>query len=329
MTDFKSLFQSVGKLKVAIVGDVMLDTYWWGKVDRISPEGPVPIVALHTKEERIGGAGNVAINTAELQAKTTVFSVIGDDEDGIELSGLLEKHHVDAQYLVKDAQRPTTNKIRIMGRNQQMMRIDNETLKPISAASEAQLLSNFQQYVEKEKPHVVILEDYNKGVMTPTVIAAIIHLCKTQHIVTTVDPKKQNFFAYKGVDIFKPNLKEVIEALNINDFEVNAKNLSLIHEKLYKELHHKVSFITLSEKGVFFEMEDQPVLIPGYIRNIADVSGAGDTVIAVASLIFAATNDMQLAASIANIAGGLVCEEVGTAAIHKDALIDECKLLLI
>ncbi len=329
MTDFKALFQEVAKVKIAIVGDVMLDTYWWGKVDRISPEAPVPIVALHKKEERIGGAGNVAINTISLLSKTTIFSVIGNDDDGKELTRLLNAYHINTTYLVKEHARPTTNKIRIMGRNQQLVRIDNETLQPISNESEKELIANFKAFVEKDKPDVVILEDYNKGVLTQTLIAAILEVCKTNHILTTVDPKKENFFAYKGVDIFKPNLKEVIEAFNINHFTVSENNLSQIHEKLYKELHHKISFITLSEKGVFFEMDESPVIIPGYIRNIADVSGAGDTVIAVASLVFAATNDMSQAATIANIAGGLVCEEVGTAVIQRDALIDECEILLL
>lgn len=329
MTDFKALFQEIAKLKVAVVGDVMLDTYWWGNVERISPEAPVPIVGVSQKEYRLGGAGNVALNTISLLAQTAMFTVVGDDDDAGILKGLLQRQKINTDYIVHDAGRPTTNKIRIMGGNQQMMRLDNESVKNIPEDKEKEIITKFQSYVAQAKPDVVILEDYNKGLLTESLITAVIDICKQNHVLTTVDPKKKNFLAYKGVDIFKPNLKEVAEALHLASLEVNEKSLGRIHEQLYKELHHRVSLITLSEKGVFYASDDAPVIIPGYIRNIADVSGAGDTVISVASLVYAATNDIHQAATIANIAGGLVCEEVGTAAINRDGLIQECGTLLL
>ena len=159
-------------------------------------------------------------------------------------------------------------------------------------------------------------------------ISSIISLCKKNNILTTVDPKRKNFFAYNGVDIFKPNLKEVKEGLNIIGDDVSISLLKDIHLALAEKLQHQVSFITLSEKGVFYNEDSRAAIIPTHIRNVADVSGAGDTVIAVASLVYAATKDVVLMAEIANIAGGLVCEEVGTAAVDKERLLHECHTLL-
>ncbi|MDE3144908.1 MAG: carbohydrate kinase, partial [Bacteroidota bacterium] len=203
-----------------------------------------------------------------------------------------------------------------------------EITKDVDADIENKLLSSLKSCFENTKPDVLIFEDYNKGVLTGNLIEKVIELCKIHQVVTTVDPKRKNFFAYKGVDIFKPNLKEVKEGLNLLLEEVNQSSLNEIHSLLQQQLQHRISFITLSEKGVFFQSPDHSKIIPTHIRNIADVSGAGDTVIAVASLVYAATKNMLLAAEMANIAGGLVCEEVGTAAIDKKKLLDECKLLL-
>lgn len=185
-----------------------------------------------------------------------------------------------------------------------------------------------RRYLETERPQVVIFEDYNKGVLTPRVIREAVSLCRHHAVITAVDPKRKNFFSYERVDIFKPNLKEVREGLNLIVEEVNQGALQLIHEQLKERMRHKISFITLSEKGVFFQDGTEAGIIPSHLRNIADVSGAGDTVIAVASLVYAATGNVGLMAEIANIAGGLVCEEVGTAAISRGRLLEECERLL-
>lgn len=326
--DVDQLFDRFPTIKIGVIGDVMLDTYWWGHVERISPEAPVPVVALDQKELRIGGAGNVALNLVALGAPVHIMSVIGTDTDGKDLSELFAKSGIGTTYIVKSDKRITTNKTRIISRNQQMMRLDAETTADISSVEEKQLLQSIQQYLDIVKPHVIIFEDYNKGVLTKNIIDTVIGWCRERKIYTTVDPKKKNFFSYKGVTIFKPNLKEVKEGLNIHLDTVNEGSMADVHEKLREELQHEISFITLSEKGVFFQKENEPAIIPSHLRNIADVSGAGDTVIAVASLIYAATGDVRLMAEVANIAGGLVCEEVGTAAINKSRLIQECKLLL-
>jgi rfaE bifunctional protein kinase chain/domain len=326
--DFEKLFSDLTRLKVAVVGDVMLDTYWWGKVDRISPEAPVPVVAVSKREQRIGGAGNVALNIASLGASVSMISVLGKDDDGEQLTKLLQENNINTKYLVTGEHRITTNKIRIISRNQHMMRLDAELADDMTTEDEDRLLYAFENYVAAESPAVVILEDYNKGVLTENVIKRIIALCKKQNILTAVDPKRKNFFAYEGVDIFKPNLKEVRDGLNLLPGEINISVLKDMHLLLQEKLQHRISLITLSEKGVFYQQEHTAAIIPTHIRSIADVSGAGDTVIAIASLVFAATGDARLMAEMANIAGGLVCEEVGTVAIDKSKLFAECKKLL-
>ena len=203
------------------------------------------------------------------------------------------------------------------------------------AITEPRLLQTFvddrgplESNLEAEKPAIVILEDYNKGVLTEKVISAVISLCKKNNVLTAVDPKRKNFFEYIGVDIFKPNLKEAKEGLNIIGDELSAISLEVIHHALHARLQHDTSFITLSEKGVYYQAQNEKQWIPTHVRSVADVSGAGDTVIAVAALVFAATKNRKLMAEIANIAGGLVCEEVGTVAIDKAKLLNECNLLL-
>jgi rfaE bifunctional protein kinase chain/domain len=328
MTNFAQLFASFRNCRVAIIGDVMLDTYWWGHVDRISPEAPVPVVVLKHKELRVGGAANVALNTAALGAITTMISVVGNDADGQTLMGLLQEKGINTSHIIQSDQRVTTNKTRIMSRNQQMMRLDAEITKDIDTSTEDQLLEQVKQVLTTEKPDILIFEDYNKGVITHRIIEAVTALCQQHEVITAVDPKKKNFLAYRGVTLFKPNLKEVKEGLNLQTDQVDLSSLQAVHQALQSHLHHQVSLITLSEKGVFYQDGEDVRIIPTHIRNIADVSGAGDTVIAVASLAYAVSRNMLLAAEMANIAGGLVCEEVGTAAINRDRLLEECQLLL-
>ena len=328
MTNFDQLFIDFSKLKVVIIGDVMLDTYWWGQVDRISPEAPVPVVALQRKEHRVGGAANVALNTVALGAQTTIVSVIGNDADGVLLQSLFDAQHIDTSYLLMHDSRITTNKTRVMSRNQQMMRLDAEITAPISSDIEKLLLQKFTACLDAKKPDVVIFEDYDKGVLIPTFIKAAISICTERNIVMSVDPKKNNFLAYKGVTLFKPNLKEVKEGLQVSIAALTLDNLRTVHTELQTHLAHQISLITLSEKGMFYDTGSNAKIIPTHVRSIADVSGAGDTVIAVASLVYAATKNIELATEMANIAGGLVCEEVGTAAINKTRLLAECKILL-
>jgi len=328
MTEYEELFDDFKSLKVGVIGDVMLDTYIWGKVDRISPEAPVPIVSLHHKEQRIGGAGNVAINCSSLGAKVFVLGVTGNDDEAEQLEQLLKENMIDTTGLLKSVKRSTTNKTRIISRNQQMLRFDAEVTDDLNKDDEAALLRQISNFIEFEDPDILIFEDYNKGVLTERVIAEAISLCRASGVITAVDPKRKNFFSYKNVDIFKPNMKEVQEGLN-HLFESNDLiTLRNVHDQLQKQLQHKVSLITLSEKGIFYRQHENAAIIPSHLRNVSDVSGAGDTVIAVAAMVYAVTKNAHLMAEIANIAGGLVCEEVGTAAVNRDKLLRECELLL-
>jgi rfaE bifunctional protein kinase chain/domain len=322
------LFSGFSDIKIGVIGDVMLDAYMWGHVDRISPEAPVPIVALDKKENRLGGAANVALNARSLGAQVFMLTVLGQDDAAQEMLSLLDQHQISVNYIVKDTNRVTTTKTRIISRNQQMLRLDDEITDDLHKELENLFLQKVESFITKEKPQVLIFEDYNKGVLTSKVISAVIEICKAHDVVMTVDPKKKNFFSYQGVHIFKPNLKEVKEALLTSLDVIDQDHLQRIHTSLKDKLSHQVSFITLSEKGVFYHDLQQSAIIPTHVRSIADVSGAGDTVIATASLVYALTRDAALMAKIANIAGGLVCEEVGTVSINKDRLLQECRLLI-
>lgn len=326
--DFTKLFDSFASLKVGVIGDVMLDTYMWGTVERISPEAPVPVVTLNKKEYRVGGAANVALNCKLLGASVSILSVTGDDAEGMLLTEMMDGRNIDTSWLHVSAQRTTTSKTRIISRNQQMMRLDSEITTDLSAADEKAMLSNIEKYISAVDPDVMIFEDYNKGLLTERLISKAISLCKQAGVVTAVDPKRKNFFAYKGADIFKPNLKEVKEGLNLLMDKPGMPALQSVHKQLTSMLKHRVSFITLSEHGVYYQSGDEANIIPSHFRNIADVSGAGDTVIAVAALVYAATKNVHLMSELANIAGGMVCEEVGTVAIDKEKFLNECELLL-
>ena len=328
MENFQRLFDSFATLRVGVIGDVMLDTYMWGSVDRISPEAPVPVVQLKEKEYRIGGAGNVALNCHSLGSQVYILSVIGDDNEGLLLEELFNESMIDTSYLTKSPFRITTSKTRIISRNQQMIRLDSEITTELDHRMEEGLLQQVRSFIQTHDPDVMIFEDYNKGTLTEKIIHEVITICKEAGVITAVDPKRKNFFSYHQADIFKPNLVEIRQALNILIEEANDSVLSKIHLELRNVLDHKISFITLSDKGVFYQKDGIASSIPSHLRNIADVSGAGDTVIAVAALVYAATQNVHLMAEVANIAGGLVCEEVGTVAIDKSRLQREWELLL-
>lgn len=322
------LFTRMQGLHVVVVGDVMLDNYWWGNVERISPEAPVPVVAISHRESRLGGSANVALNCVALGAMVTLASVVGDDENGNTLVSLAESAGIDASLVMRSNKRPTTTKMRILSRNQQMMRIDDEITDDLYTEEEHPFIDTVLRYLQKVKPNVLIFEDYNKGVLKENVIKHIMAHCREIGIVTVVDPKRKNFLAYKGVTIFKPNLKEIREGLHLDITHTNIAELGEAHTILHNELQHDITFTTLSEKGVYYNDGRTEGILPSHIRNIADVSGAGDTVVATAALVYAITKNVALMADISNIAGGIVCEEAGVVAIDKNKLMEECERLL-
>ncbi len=325
--NFHDLFDQFSKKRVLVIGDVMVDAYLKGKVNRMSPEAPVPVVDLFAKDERIGGAGNVALNLAALGASPIICSVIGADHEGERLIQLFKDANISTDGIYASSNRRTTVKTRVLSNNQQLLRIDSEDTNLINAAEEAQLLTQITS-VLKNGIDGIIFEDYNKGVLTPSLIASVLSLAKAQQIPTTVDPKKDHFFAYKGCTLFKPNLKELKEGLQI-DFDFTSDKDAFLRavNDLQGRLGNSISFITLSEHGVFIQ-EKAPVFIPAHLRNIADVSGAGDTVIAVATLCLISGAEIQTIAAISNIAGGLVCEQPGVVSIQKEQLLNEVTKLL-
>ncbi|WP_435352946.1 bifunctional heptose 7-phosphate kinase/heptose 1-phosphate adenyltransferase [Emticicia sp. SJ17W-69] len=315
------IFDSFDNLRVLIVGDVMLDSYVFGKVERISPEAPIPVVNVKRKEIRLGGAGNVAMNIKSLGATPILCTVVGADSEAKDLLNLLKDNNLPSEGIIQSTTRMTTVKQRILAGSQHVVRIDSEMDSLINADEQALL-------IEKAKAlavscDVIIFEDYDKGVLDAESIQQIVAFAKSKGIPTIVDPKKRNFLHYQGTDIFKPNLKELKEGLKI-DFD--AKNLEEVKAAVASAkniLGVNGVFLTLSENGVFIDFQGEIHHIPAHLRNITDVSGAGDTVVSIAAMCLALKLSPKMIAEISNLGGGLVCEYVGVVPIEKGKLINE------
>lgn len=306
-----------------VIGDVMVDAYLWGKVDRISPEAPVPIVAVHKRESRLGGAANVAINLRAMGASPLLCSVIGSDRQGEELLELMRELSMDTSGMLQMEGRVTTVKTRVIGNNHQLLRVDDEITEDIDSKTENLLGNRIESLLDERRPAVVIFEDYDKGVLTAELISRIVAACKKRGIPTAVDPKKKNFLSYKGVTLFKPNLAELKAGLKIDIDKTNAEKLKQATSAFQQSQNIDTLMVTLSEAGVFYSKDGQAGILPAHIRNISDVSGAGDTVISVASLCLALGLRPRTMAALANLAGGLVCEKVGVVPVDKIQLQEE------
>ncbi|REA60364.1 D-glycero-beta-D-manno-heptose-7-phosphate kinase [Dyadobacter luteus] len=315
------VFEAFNTLRVLVIGDVMVDSYVWGKVERISPEAPVPVVNVHKREYRLGGAGNVLLNVQALGAEAIICSVIGTDTSGDLLENSLKEKGLNCEGLIRSENRITTIKERIIAGSQQVVRIDTETDKPVNATETAQLIAKVKELIPSCQ--VIIFEDYDKGVLTADSIKEITDFANEHNVPTVVDPKKRNFLAYNNTTLFKPNLKELREGLKI-DFNVdNPEELRATVQQLKETLNAKGALITLSERGVFIDFQDEMHHLPAHIRHIADVSGAGDTVISIAACCVALGLPSKSVAAISNLGGGLVCELVGVVPIDKELLKSE------
>lgn len=301
----------------------MIDSYIWGKVERISPEAPVPVVRVTKKENRLGGAANVALNIQALGACPYICAVIGDDSDGENFLSLLKAQGLSEEGLIKIKTRPTTVKTRIIAHNKQIARVDAETERNLSSSNTLLVLNKIKQIIADHRIDAIIFEDYDKGLITEELIDKTVKLSKEMGIITVVDPKKRNFHAYKGVQLFKPNLTELKEGLKIDVDPLNIEQVEQAVNRLKKQLGAKTVMLTLSEHGVYVSSENGNKHILAHKRTIADVSGAGDTVIATAALCLAAGLNEFKTAEIANLAGGLVCEHVGVVPIDKARLLRE------
>lgn len=314
-------------MKALVIGDVMIDAYLWGKVDRISPEAPVPVVAIEKRESRPGGAANVAVNIHALGAVPYICTIIGNDNAGAEFKKLITEGGMHNDGIVYSDKRTTTIKTRVIGNNHQLMRVDSEVIHPLLPSERELLIKKAVSLIKNKKPSVIIFEDYDKGVLDKTSIETITAEANKHDIPTTVDPKKDNFFHYRNVTLFKPNLKELREGLKTELDSPSEKELTKVASSFAGKQKIKALLITLSEKGVYFYSKNESGIIPAHLRNISDVSGAGDTVISVASLALAAGLSFREISAISNLAGGLVCEKVGVVPIDREQLLSEVKKL--
>jgi rfaE bifunctional protein kinase chain/domain len=322
------IFNSFNDMKVAIVGDVMIDSYVMGKVHRMSPEAPVPVLLLDKEENRLGGAANVALNLKALGAEVYLCSVIGTDTAATKFQHLLTESKIQNQEIIQSDDRKTTVKTRVLSGTQHVLRIDQEDTSDLSRSLEDALIQATKRRIDLGID-ALIFEDYNKGVLTHRVITELIAYAQEKGVKTTVDPKKDNFLSYRGVNLFKPNLKEIKEGLDVNIDVVNNPH-SIVDgaKQLRDKLNHELTLITLSEHGVFVENDTSWKIIPAHLREITDVSGAGDTVIAVATLCLIAGLSPAEIASIANLSGGLVCEHSGVVSVDKIVLLNEAQKLV-
>lgn len=316
-TRVRALFSDFAKKRIAVIGDLMLDQYFWGAVSRISPEAPVPVVDVTEESSHLGGAANVAHNILTLGAKPMIFGVVGDDAAGRELRTLYRAVGIDETGIVVDAHRPTTVKTRVIAHNQHVVRIDREVRSDISMETQGMLLGALQKVITSID--VLILEDYNKGVLVQPFLQNAIALARSHNVPVMVDPKFKNFFEYRGVTLFKPNRKEMEDALGAKFG--SEEQLEAAAKELRGRLQCDSVLITLGAKGMMLHDGSQAGYVPTVARTVADVSGAGDTVIATLAVAYSCGASMREAATIANVAAGIVCEEVGIVPIQRDLLL--------
>lgn len=320
-SDSTSLFDAIAKLKVLVVGDVMVDSYIWGKVSRISPEAPVPVVLAERKEKRLGGAANVALNVQALGATPILCAIIGDDVDGEFFLDRLKERGIPSKGVITSQERVTTVKERVLSGSHQLLRVDSESDKDMSPIEQKAMLAHITKLLPEVD--VVIFEDYDKGVLNKEVIAHTITEANKRGIPTVVDPKKRNFLDYQGATLFKPNLKELREGMKLDVDPTDLDSVRSASLALQEALSCQMVMVTLSEHGVYIKDNGDSHLIPAHVRQISDVSGAGDTVISVVACGLAAGLEAKKTAALANLAGGLVCEHVGVVPINKEDLIEE------
>lgn len=326
--EIKEVIKQFNNQNVLVVGDAMIDSYMWGHIERMSPEAPVPVVSIDSREERLGGAANVALNIQSLGATPFLCSVIGEDIRGDLFVQLMQQRGLNTDGIVSLNDRPTTVKTRIISEDKHVLRVDQESTTEVPVKP---VLKRIQKIVKQHDIDVVIFEDYNKGLLTAELIDAVVQLAHESNIPVCVDPKKQNYWAYKNVDLFKPNWKELIEGLEVAH-SAEAAAEAEIRKKAIEETRMRLSarnvLCTLSEHGVHIQSADEDHHFPVYPRQIVDVSGAGDSVISAAALVYAQGLELKDVARFANLAGGLVCEHVGVVPIDRAQLREEALRLL-
>ena len=324
--EVKEIFERFSQMQVMVIGDSMVDSYLWGKVERISPEAPVPVISVNKRENRLGGAANVSLNLQALGATPILFTVVGNDEKGKKLKKLLHKKNLSCEYVFTDPNRGTTVKNRIISQGQHMARIDEENTEYINSELEISIMKSVEDVLGIQKIDVIFFIDYDKGVITPNLIKWISQLAAKKRIPTAVDPKLRNFNHYQNISLFKPNFKEFNQGTGQVTKKVDLAILKKTASQFKTNKNIEYVLITLSELGIFIVHRTDGKYFPAVIRDISDVSGAGDTVISVAGLVLALKLQPETMAKMANIAGGLVCEKPGVVPIDKQQLMYELML---
>jgi len=315
------LFDTFKDKKVLVLGDVMLDTYVYGAVRRISPEAPVPVINVDRQEKRLGGAANVALNIQALGATPILCSVVGDDDDGVAFGQLLKKRGITDKGIIRSQKRITTVKHRVLSGSQHLIRIDLEQDDPLNTIDKKALLRHVSTLIDA--CDMVIFEDYDKGCLDEEIIQSAIDKANAAGKLTAVDPKKRNFLAYKNCTLFKPNLKEMREGLKLEVDPLDEKSLKLGVDTLNKTIRAEKALITLSEHGMYYQEKESSGKLTAHLRTISDVSGAGDTVISIAALAMDAGMPLSFVAELANLGGGIVCESPGVVPINLEQLKEE------
>ncbi|RNA64979.1 D-glycero-beta-D-manno-heptose-7-phosphate kinase [Prosthecochloris sp. ZM_2] len=318
--DINRLFSAFSSSRIAVIGDIMLDKYIFGHVSRISPESPVPVVDVSHESCRLGGAANVAVNLRSMGASVQLCGVTGADSNHAVVSRLLDEHGIAADNIISDPARPTTCKTRILSQSHHITRVDHESRQAIDESTENDLLERFTAVVTSLD--AVVLEDYNKGVLTTRLITGVIASARQHGVPVLVDPKHQGFFAYQDCTLFKPNLSEISVSLGI-DASNRDPDVEEACRALQKKLRCDHIVVTRSEKGLTV-CNESCTHIPAASLDVADVSGAGDTVIAMLALGLAVRLDVTTSAEIANLAAASVCQEVGAVPIKPDRLRQAC-----
>ncbi|MBK12667.1 MAG: D-glycero-beta-D-manno-heptose-7-phosphate kinase [Crocinitomicaceae bacterium] len=318
-------------LRILVLGDLMVDQYLLGNVHRISPEAPVPIHRTEERDRRPGGAANVALNLRALGCQVSIAGMVGNDDHGRNLLTQLRNKAMDTRGIVSSSDRPTTLKTRIMSGGQHLLRVDEEVDTDLDLVASESIIEAVKTCLDHVAHHAILIEDYDKGVLSPIVIDGVLDEAKKRNIPVSVDPKFRHFNLFQNVALFKPNLKELIEGLGLQwDIEDdNGRSIAIDRglEALERQLKPDSILLTLSENGVRIRHQGQDDIHPAHPREILDVSGAGDTVIAVATVLLAqgiAPSDLAI---VANLAGGLVCEKPGVVPIHLEDLVREVEKL--
>jgi rfaE bifunctional protein kinase chain/domain len=323
LTDF---FTQTKNYHILVIGDVMLDRYIRGRVDRISPEAPVPVLQWQSTESRLGGAANVALNLRRLGARVSIAGRVGMDASGDKMTQMLTEEGIDHDLMLSSKGSPTTVKTRIIGGHQHLLRIDEEEHHELTDKDLEDFMARLPLLWDADAPDAIILQDYNKGFLSVNLITAIMAFAKARHVPVSVDPKDLNFFAYDGVTIFKPNLRELRAKVSF-PVEAGLQSLDQAATEINATLNSSLTAVTLSEHGIFLSSQDESGCYPTEVRTVVDVCGAGDAVISVLTLAYLMGANLSLMATLANTAGGVVCGSVGVCPVDVQRMESEIREL--